>query len=168
MTANPMPRGPCNTTAAAPDQVVESEESVTGSAEQQEEVRSDSEDEDDIMPLPRIVRGDTEQRRAEKRPYSVQSDLPVEALRTYSQAECSTESRARSVAPMPLATESRANSRTRIRVEERTPRSRSPRQRDAGNLTDDAEEGSLFVLWRRDEVSGPGVEVSERSRDRRT
>jgi hypothetical protein len=64
---NPMLRGqrqsfvdhaiqPDEDEAEAPDLVVESEESVTGSAEQQGEVRSDSEDEDDVMPLPQIVR----------------------------------------------------------------------------------------------------------------
>ena len=119
---------------------------------------------EESIPIPRIVRGDVEQRRVEKRPYSVRDDFPVEALRTYSQAESSTESRARSVVPTPLATESRAN-------RERTPRSRSPRnteQGDLGNLADDTEEGSLLETWKRNKVSGPGVEVLERSQDRQT
>jgi hypothetical protein len=74
------------------------------------------------------------------------------------------QSRARSVVPTPLATESRANRR-------RKPRSRSPRsteQEDLGNLADDTEEGSLLETWERNKVSGPGVEVLERSQDRQT
>jgi hypothetical protein len=93
----PMPRGqqqsfvdhsvqPDEDHEEAPDPVGSSDEELIPAGQQEE----DLEDEDEIIPIPRIVRGDVEQRRVEKRPYSFRGDFPLEASRTCSQAESST------------------------------------------------------------------------------